>query len=97
MICVTSSGIAVLLLPGGITAHSRFKIPLKLEPTSTCPISKGSNLARLIVKATLIIWDEVPMTNKLTFEAVNRTLRDLYGNADTPFNGKPFLSSGDFI
>jgi hypothetical protein len=36
------------------------------------------------------------MTNKLAFEAVDRTLRDLCENADTPFGGKPFLGGGDF-
>jgi hypothetical protein len=35
-LAVASSGIAALLLPGGRTAHSRLKIPFKLE--STCNI-----------------------------------------------------------
>src|SRR5438477_404977 len=34
-IAVASSGIAVLLMSGGRTAHSRFKIPLKLTETTT--------------------------------------------------------------
>jgi hypothetical protein len=33
---VASSGIAALLLEGGRTAHSRFKIPIQLDETSTC-------------------------------------------------------------
>jgi hypothetical protein len=37
-IAVASSGIAALLLPGGRTAHSRFKIPIKLDKVSTCNI-----------------------------------------------------------
>jgi ATP-dependent DNA helicase PIF1 len=96
VLCVASSGIAALLLPGGTTAHSRFKIPLKIEPTSTCAISKGSHLARLIRETTLIIWDEVPMTNKLAFEAVDRTLRDICDNPTALFGGKPFIGGGDF-
>ncbi|CAN1831054.1 ATP-dependent DNA helicase PIF1 [Linum perenne] len=32
---VASSGIAATLLPGGVTAHSRFKIPLEVDATST--------------------------------------------------------------
>jgi PIF1-like helicase len=59
-------------------------------------VSKGSNLARLILETTIIIWDEVLIINKLTFEAVDRTLRDLYDTPDIPFNRKPFLSGGDF-
>jgi DNA replication protein DnaC len=37
-LAVASSGIAALLLPGGRTAHSRFKIPLNLDKYSTCNI-----------------------------------------------------------
>ena len=35
---VASSGIASLLLPGGDTTHSRFKIPLTVSDTSSCEI-----------------------------------------------------------
>jgi hypothetical protein len=95
VLCVTSSGIAALLLPGGTTAHSRFKIPIKLDTTSLCFISKSSDLGRLIQQTTLIIWDEVPMTHKLAFEALNRTLQDIRGS-DALFGGLPFLGGGDF-
>ena len=37
-IAVASSGIAALLLSSGRTAHSRFKIPLKLDQNSTLNI-----------------------------------------------------------
>jgi hypothetical protein len=77
VLCVASSGIAALLLPGGTTAHSRFKIPLKLDSNSMCSISKTSNLGKLIRRITLIIWDEAPMTHRLAFETVDRTLRDI--------------------
>jgi hypothetical protein len=36
---VASSGVAALLIDGGRTAHSRFKIPIKLTETSICNIS----------------------------------------------------------
>src|SRR5256885_9466971 len=35
-LAVASSGIAALLLDGGRTAHSRFKIPLVINSGSTC-------------------------------------------------------------
>ena len=38
VLCVASSGIAALLLPGGQTSHSRFKIPLILNEDSMCNI-----------------------------------------------------------
>ena len=47
-IAVASSGIAALLLNGGRTAHSRFKIPIKLTKDSTLDISYQSELAELI-------------------------------------------------
>ncbi|CAN0926294.1 hypothetical protein LINGRAHAP2_LOCUS35263 [Linum grandiflorum] len=52
---VASSGIATTLLPGGVTAHSRFKIPIDVDHSSTCAIKKGTALARLIEQATLIV------------------------------------------
>jgi len=94
-LAITSSGIAALLLDGGRTAHSRFKIPLKLSETSTLNISKQSELGQLINQARLIIWDEAPMAHRFTFEAVDRTFRDLR-NVDEPFGGIVFIMGGDF-
>ena len=44
-IATNTSGIAATLLPGGRIAHSRFKIPLTLDASSTCSISIQSDLA----------------------------------------------------
>src|SRR5512145_443822 len=95
-LAVASSGIASLLLMGGRTAHSTFRIPIKLNENSTCSIYKQSHLKALIEKASLIIWDEAPMTHLHAFEAVDRTLRDLMNNEQEPFGGKVFVLSGDF-
>jgi ATP-dependent DNA helicase PIF1 len=95
IICVVSSGIAALLLPGGSTSHSRFYIPLNSTQNNQCNISKGTQAAGLLERALLIIWDEVPMQNKYDFEAVNRTLRDIR-NCEEPFGGLPMILSGDF-
>jgi PIF1-like helicase/Helitron helicase-like domain at N-terminus len=92
---VASSGIAALLISGGRTAHSRFKIPIKLNESSTCNISRGSKEAQLINMAKLFIWDEAPMMHKFAFEAVDRTLRDIT-QIDKPFGGKIFVFGGDF-
>jgi len=94
-IAVASSGIAALLLNGGRTAHSRFKIPLKLTETSNLNISKQSDLGELIRKIKLIIWDEAPMAHRFAFEAVDRTFRDLT-EIDKPFGGIIFIMGGDF-
>ena len=64
VICVASSGIAALLLPGGTTAHSRFKILLVCHESSTCNISLNDQTGKLLQQARLIIWDEVLMQGK---------------------------------
>ncbi|XP_047953329.1 uncharacterized protein LOC125199313, partial [Salvia hispanica] len=98
---VASSGIASLLLPGGRTAHSRFKIPINPNEDSTCNINQGSELALLIQRAKLIIWDEAPMTHKYCIEALDKSLRDIMRNVtessmELPFGGKTVVFCGDF-
>jgi PIF1-like helicase len=100
-LAVASSGIAALLLDGGTTAHSRFQIPLDINEKSMCKISKQSDLAQLIRLCKVIVWDEAPMMNKLTFEAVDRTFRDLMEQVDERyknllFGGKCLVFGGDF-
>ena len=71
VLTVASSGIASLLLLGGRTAHSKFKIPVPTLDTSVCNIQQGSEVSKLLEKAELIIWDEAPMTHKFCFEALD--------------------------
>ncbi|XP_075076598.1 uncharacterized protein LOC142163232 [Nicotiana tabacum] len=47
-IVTASSGVAASLLPGGQSAHSRFKIPIDVDGNFSCNISKQSSLASLI-------------------------------------------------
>jgi hypothetical protein len=59
VLCVASSGIASLLLPGGHTAHSTFSIPVEsLNEDSSCQIDKNSKHADMLRSVRLIIWDE---------------------------------------
>ncbi len=83
VLAVASSGIASLLLSGGRTAHSRFKILIDLHDESTCNITQQMKMAELVRKADLIIWDEAPMMHRRAFEVVDRTLRDLMQLDDT--------------
>ncbi|XP_022567210.2 uncharacterized protein LOC106378379 [Brassica napus] len=101
VIPVASSAIAALLLPGGRTAHSRFNIPLKLFEDTYCEVKAGTILANFLNESDLIIWDEAPMAHRHTFEAVDRTLRDILAVTDKttltkPFGGKTVLLGGDF-
>jgi ATP-dependent DNA helicase PIF1 len=94
---VASSGIAALLLDGGRIAHSRFAIPINMNEESMCSIAGDSDLADLLRKTSLIIWDEAPMVHRHCFEAFDRTMRDICRtNPSEPsekvFGGNIFVS-----
>jgi hypothetical protein len=95
VLCVASSGIAAILLQGGWTAHSRFKIPIPCHESSVCSIPKNSLLAELILQAVLVIWDEAPMQHRHNMEAVDRTFQDVR-SCSQPFGGVTFVFGGDF-
>nr|XP_045088631.1 uncharacterized protein LOC120973325 [Aegilops tauschii subsp. strangulata] len=59
-IATATSGVAASIMPGGRTAHSRFKIPLSCEDGASCSFTKQSGTAKLLRMASLIIWDERP-------------------------------------
>ncbi|XP_074314298.1 uncharacterized protein LOC141649509 [Silene latifolia] len=102
VVVVASSGIAATLTPGGVTAHSRFGIFINVTEDSICSrIKPGSDLAELLIRAKLIIWDEAPMTHRHCFEAVDKSLKDVMrvldvGNAELPFGWKVVVFGGDF-
>lgn len=96
VLCVASTGIAGLQLPGGWTAHSMFKLPLEEKNVSgaTCNISAETQRAEVLRKCDLIVWDEIPMSHRFSVEALNLTLQDLMGNTKL-MGGKTVLLSGD--
>jgi ATP-dependent DNA helicase PIF1 len=99
VLTVASSGIASLLLPGGRTAHSKFKIPVPTFENSICDIERNDDRAGLLKQTKLIIWDEAPMAHRFTFEALDATLRDVmssYKTCNTVFGGKVIVFGGDF-
>ena len=93
-IAVASSGVAAILLSGGTTAHSRFRISLEDQDEKYCSIKKQSDLAASIRKAKIIIWDEAPMLHRDCFDAVNRSLKDIT-NIEKPFGGILTVLGGD--
>lgn len=94
-VATATSGIAASIMPGGRTAHSRFKIPIKLSDSTMCNFTKQSGTAELLRRASLIICDEVAMTKRQAIEALDRTLQDIIG-CPLPFGGKVMLFGGDF-
>ena len=79
--CVASSAIT-LLLNGGHTAHSRFKITIPINDASTCNIAKEDHMDGVIKQTKIIIWDEAPMQHRCGPEAVDKTICDLLKDPD---------------
>ncbi|TVU02823.1 hypothetical protein EJB05_51671, partial [Eragrostis curvula] len=94
-VATATSGIAASIMPGGRTAHSRFKIPIKISDESMCNFTKQSGTAELLRSARLLIWDEVAMTKRQSIECLDRSLQDIMG-CDEPFGGKIMVFGGDF-
>ena len=94
---VASSGLAAQLLSGGITAHSRFKIPVSTDENITCnySLTRDTHFCELMNDTSLIIWDEISMVDSKLIEAVDRMLRDIT-EINQPFGGKVVIFSGDF-
>ncbi|XP_076066134.1 ATP-dependent DNA helicase Pif1-like [Oratosquilla oratoria] len=96
-LAVASSGIAATVLHGGRTAHNMFKIPImEHNEVKSYSIKLNSELARLIKMTSLIVWDEVVMTNKNTIIALDCTAKDITGNKHCFMGGILFVCAGDF-
>ena len=95
VLCVASSGIASLLLLGGRTSHSTFKIPIKLWDGIVCSVKKGTMLAELLCRVALVNWDEVAMQDQRAVEAVDKTMQDIRNDL-RPFGGCTVVWGGDF-
>jgi hypothetical protein len=95
VLCVASSGITSILLPGGQTSHSSLNIPLDVDDTSYCNIPKDSAKVQLLKQTVAIIWGKVPMQHRYCMEAVDHTMQDILGN-NSPFGGIVVLWGGDF-
>ncbi|KAL5580950.1 hypothetical protein UlMin_013392 [Ulmus minor] len=83
------------LLPGGRTAHSRFKISLEINENLICSISKQSALANLFQVTKLIIWDEALIVNRQVVEAFEKMLQDV-NECNLSFGGKVVVLERDF-
>ena len=97
VICTVSTGIAALLLPGGLTAHSTFKIPIgdNILEGSLCNVRAETERAQVLRRADLIMRNEIAMSSSFAPEALDLILRDLR-QTSTPFGGATVLFSGDW-
>ena len=60
-----------------------------------CNVKAESERAEVLRRADLIIWDEIPMSDRLAPEALDNTLRDLR-RCDRPFGGTTILFTRDW-
>ncbi|KAL5648116.1 hypothetical protein ACJX0J_042471, partial [Zea mays] len=95
-VATATSGVAASILPGGRTAHSRFKIPLTIDDGAVCSFTKQSGTTKLLQKASLIILDEASMTKRQAIEALDNSMRDIMGRPGLPFGGRTVVFGGDF-
>jgi len=96
VLAVAPTGIAATLLEGGRTVHSTFGVPLRLiEGQSRSSINKDSRKAAIIRSASLIIWDEAPMSDMGVIKVVDEFLKDIHDN-QYDFGGKTIVFGGDF-
>ena len=90
VLSVAWTGIAANLLINGRTSHITFKLPLNINDESTCNISSNSEYGIKLRNVKFIIWDEITMTSKHVFEAVDKLFRDICKNNEI-FGGKLIL------
>jgi ATP-dependent DNA helicase PIF1 len=95
-VATATSGVAASIMPSGRTAHSRFKIPLTLDDKQGWGFTKQCGTAKLLLQASLIIWDKASMTKRQAVEALDYSMRDIMGWKDLPFGGKTVVFGGDF-
>ncbi|XP_031120218.1 uncharacterized protein LOC116023361 [Ipomoea triloba] len=78
-----------------------FVILISVNKDSTYNIKQGTQLAELIVKEKVIIWDEALMRPKHCFEALDRTMRNImrfsnHTSSSLTFGGKTVVLGGEF-
>nr|GMD12780.1 ATP-dependent DNA helicase PIF1-like [Ipomoea batatas] len=94
-LATATSGIAASILPGGRTAHSRFKLPLDGTDKYVCNIGKHTADASLLRHSKLILWGEASIAHRNIVESLDITLKDIMDCQDL-FGGKVIVFGGDF-
>ena len=94
---VAFTGIAAVLLHNGRTAHSTFRLPLRIgdDESPVCDIKRGTARAKFLQSIDLIVFDEISMTSNRILDCLDRTLRDLC-EIEAPFGNKILLFAGDY-
>jgi hypothetical protein len=98
VIACASTGIAALLLPGGMTAHKSFNILNDVNSASAPRIDYQSSYGKKLRDVNLIVIDEVSMLHRDVLNYIDRTLQDLQPTDEpkAPFGGKTVVIGGDW-
>ena len=94
-LATATTGKAALHLTKGRTFHSRFKAPLILSEDCRLRIPLGTELAKLVEMAWIIVVDEATMLNNQLLQALHECLCDIM-RTTAPFGGKVLVLCGDF-
>lgn len=79
VVIVAWTGIPSILLLGGTTFHSTFKLPVEVDSYSNCYLKNRDNKVNLC-ETDLMIWDEALLINRAV-EMIEELLRDLSHNS----------------
>lgn len=92
-----TSALSAVAYERGRTAHYLFGIPVTDDNTDVhSSVPPHSPHADLIREACTIIWDELPMANKASWECAHQLCCRIMQHFDVPFGGKIIIGSGDF-
>jgi PIF1-like helicase len=99
VVAAATTGIAALLLPGGITAHSAYRIPIDVDSLTPSQVKYGEPRGEELRNAQVLITDEISMMDKVCFHHIDKTLASILPHQErhkAVFGNKLMLVSGDF-
>ena len=94
LVCLAPTGFAAQNLPGGMTLHNFFKLPIGFFDLNGCALSIGQEMALQAVDVILI--DECSMLRSDYFYGIDYILRQV-NNSNQPFAGKKIILAGDIF
>lgn len=96
VVVMASTGVAATLLPEGKTVHKTFGVEVPTYSDAKCSVQAGTKAADELCATDVFLWDEISMSSRYVFEAVNRTLQELRNAPGVPFGGAVFVVGGDW-
>ena len=92
---VAWTAVAAMLLLDGQTRHTGFRLPVRIDETTSLHQDRLNQIWKGIESATIIIWDEISLVPRYALDSFDRLCRNVTG-IDKPFGNKLFVVGGDF-